>query len=301
MVPGIITNYSLSVCFVLEMTFLSFSIGDKIRLMRREKEEAQDETIKQLNLNYSLKESVNRELEVKVYNRTKEVLEKSDKISAQAAIIEKQNGELLASNKKLELQAAEISRMNMLLEHDNIELKSNIEKVTYARVLSTELSFDEFCVKYPDQEKCSEFLAQIKWADTFNCIKCGHPEYKSGRACYSRRCTKCNYEESVLYNTIFQNNRIPINKAFYIVYLMYTSKGTISSYQLSEKLGIRQSTCWQYAIRIRKVIEEKKVKGKYNNQGWTKLIIDRNRTFVNADLKTDHQKALLTELVTAEK
>jgi hypothetical protein len=278
-VPGIITNYSLSVCFVLEMTFLSFSIGDQIRLLRKEKEEAHDETIK-------LKDSINQELEVKVQLRTKEVTQKSQEILAQAEIIEVQNKELVNINQQLELQAADISRMNLLLEHDNIELKSNIEKVTDARALSTQLSFEEFSAKYTDQEKCNKLLAEIKWAKGFNCIKCGNSIYKNGRAPYSRRCTKCNYEESVLLNTIFQNNRIPINKAFYLVYLMYTTKGTISSYQLSEKLNIRQSTCWQYAMRVKKVMEESKTKGRKNNdQGWNKLIMEvppENKKQLNA-------------------
>jgi hypothetical protein len=167
--------------------------------------------------------------------------------------------------------------MNVLLEKDNTELKHNIEKVNDARALSTELSFEEFSAKYPDQESCNKFLAHLKWANGFSCIKCANVSYHAGRAPYSRRCTKCNYEESVLFNTIFQNNRISITKAFYIVYLMYTTKGAISSYQLSEKIGIRQSTCWQYAIRIKKVMDyHRKDARKSYNKGWSKLVMDHH-------------------------
>ena len=274
MLPGVVSTYSPGISFVMEMLFLSFSIGDQVRLLRRQKEEAQDETIKQMDINYKLKDSINKELEIKVQERTKQVIEKSGEIIQQSQIIEEQNKELVTINHQLEAQASEISRMNVLLEKDNIELKTSIEKVTDARVLSTELSFDEFSSKYPDQEKCNKFLADIKWANGFACIKCGNDVYKNGRAPYSRRCAKCNYEESVLYNTIFQNNRIPINKAFYIVYLIYTSKGSISSYQLSEKLQIRQSTCWQYALRIKNVLEHHKYNKKDTQQGWSKLILD---------------------------
>jgi hypothetical protein len=77
-----------------------------------------------------------------------------------------------------------------------------------------------------------------------------------------------------MHNTIFENNRIPINKAFYIVYLVYSSKGTISSYQLSQKIGIRQSTCWAYAIRIKKVLsEQKRARKKGTQQGWVALVM----------------------------
>lgn len=78
----------------------------------------------------------------------------------------------------------------------------------------------------------------------------------------------------MLYNTIFENNRIPINKAFYLVYLIYTSKGSISSYQLSERLEIHQSTCWQYSSRIKKIMEDHKAKPRRNeHQGWINLIL----------------------------
>jgi hypothetical protein len=273
MLPGAIGNYSLGMGFVLEMLFLSFSIGDQVRLLRRQKEEAQDATIKQMAVIHDLKDSINKELEIKVAERTKEVNEKSNEILKQSHIIEIQNTKLISINHQLQEQASEITRMNVLLEKDNIQLKTNIEKVTDARALSTELTFEEFSAKYPDQETWNKFLAGIKWVGDFACIKCGHNLYKSGRAPYSRRCSKCNYEESVLYNTIFQNNRIPINKAFYIVYLIYTTKGKISSYQLSEKLGIRQSTCWQYALRIKEVLESQKRNKKNSQQGWSKLIL----------------------------
>lgn len=276
---GVIGFYSLGFSFIMEMTFLSFAIGDQVRLFRREKEAAMDATIKQMEINNQLKDSLNQELEIKVEQRTQEVINKSKQIIEQAHFIEQQNKELLHINERLERQAEEISIMNMLLAKDNTELKHNIEKVNDARVLSTELSFDEFSAKYPDQESCNKFLAHLKWANSFSCIKCANVNWHAGRAPHSRRCTKCNYEESVLFNTIFQNNRIPINKAFYIVYLMYTTKGAISSYQLSEKIGIRQSTCWQYAIRIKKVMDEhKRDARKGDNRGWSKLVMDRQPT-----------------------
>ncbi|RYE38474.1 MAG: chromosome partitioning protein ParA, partial [Sphingobacteriales bacterium] len=40
--------YSLSFCFVLEMIFLSFAIGDKVRILRKKKERAQAEMIHQM-------------------------------------------------------------------------------------------------------------------------------------------------------------------------------------------------------------------------------------------------------------
>lgn len=275
-IGNVVGYYSLSFGFLLEMLFLSFAIGDQVRILKRKKENARKQIIKQMQVNAELKDTINKELESKVAERTKEVEQKSKELFQKNITIENQNEELISKNFLLEQQAEEISRMNILLEKDNITLKTNIEKVTDARVNATELDFDEFSLKYPDRDSCYKFLAGMKWENGFACIKCGNTTYCNGKAPYNRRCTKCAYEESVLHQTIFENNRIPINKAFYLVYLMYNHKGAISSHKLSEKLGIRQSTCWTYASKIKKVMEERKkdLKG-VGKSGWSKLVLDK--------------------------
>ncbi|WP_113634763.1 7TM diverse intracellular signaling domain-containing protein [Nubsella zeaxanthinifaciens] len=276
-IPGALGYYSLSFGFLLEMIFLSFAIGDQVRILKRKKENAQKQIIKQMQLNAEMKDNLNKQLEAKVEQRTKEVKQQAVALMEQNETIEKQNDELLQKNELLQHQAEEISRMNLLLEKDNINLKTDIEKVTNARVNATELDFDEFSQKYPDKESCYKFLAEIKWERGYACLKCGNTNYCNGKVPYNRRCTKCAYEESVLHATIFENNRIPINKAFYLVYLMYHSKGAISSHKLSEKLGIRQSTCWAYAVKVKKVMDERKkdLKGT-GKSGWSKLVLEKN-------------------------
>ncbi len=275
-IPGALGYYSLSFGFLLEMVFLSFAIGDQVRLLKRKKEKAQKQIITQMQLNAELKDKVNRELETKVEERTREVQQKSKELQQKNITIEDQNEELLAFNALLEKQAEEISRMNILLEKDNITLKTNIEKVTNARVNATELDFEEFSQKYPDRDSCYKFLADMKWENGYSCVKCSNETYCNGKVPFNRRCTKCAYEESVLQRTIFENNRIPINKAFYLVYLMYNHKGAISSHKLSEKLGIRQSTCWTYASKVKKIMEERKkdIKGT-GKAGWSKLVLEK--------------------------
>jgi hypothetical protein len=260
--------YSLSFCFIMEMVFISFAIGDKVRILKKKEEEAQLHIIKQLKLNEELKDDLNRNLESQVQERTKELVEKS-------SLIESQNEELKAVNELLQHQAEEISRMNVLLEKDNTNLHHDIEKVTHDRVMSADVDFEEFSKIYPDNETCFKFLSDLKWEKGYSCRKCGNIHYGHGHLPYSRRCSKCGYEESVIAYTILQNTRIPINKAFYMIFLMYSTKGKISSHKLSEILSIRQSTCWAYSSRIKKVMEIKKKELKNaGDRGWSKLVID---------------------------
>ncbi|GAB2698614.1 hypothetical protein GCM10027037_23640 [Mucilaginibacter koreensis] len=269
-------HYSLTISFVFEMVFLSFSIGDQVRILRKDKDLAQEEVIQQMKINVDLKDSVNRELEKQVQDRTRKLTLQSEEIQENLATIARQNEDLLHVNEQLALQAAEISRMNVLLAQDNVQLQTKIEKVNDARVLLTEMSYEDFSAKYPDTEHCYKFLAELKWKQGYSCLKCNHTNYCNGRVPYSRRCTKCTYEESVMLNTIFHNTRIPIVKAFYLVYLMYHSKGSISARQLSEKLSLRASTCWAYAIRVKRAMEEQKGFRKHNQkEGWISLVIDK--------------------------
>lgn len=265
---GIITYYSLSFCFVLEMIFLSFAIGDKVRILKKKKDKAQRQMIQQMAVNAKLKDNLNLELEKQVKERTKEVFHKS-------IIIEAQNEELSKANDQLKQQAEEISRMNVLLAQDNQELQVNIEKVTRDRVMSADVDFEEFSKIYPDKESCNAFLANMKWKNGYACRKCKNTHYYHGHIADSRRCSRCAYEESVTTYTIFHNTRIPINKAFYMVFLIYSSKGKISSHKLSELLNIRQSTCWTFGSKIKAVMEERKTQlKKANKNGWSLLVLD---------------------------
>ncbi len=270
---GIVSYYSLSICFVIEMLFLSFALGDKVRYLKTKKDKMQGEMIRQMNLNVRLKDRMNARLEKEVADRTREVTE-------QAAIIENKNRELTRINVRLEQQAEEIRRMNSLLQEDNqvlqqdnTVLKANVEEVTRARVLSVEVDFEEFRKIYPDQDACLRFLEKLKEKRGYACHKCGNDHYYHGHIQGSRRCSKCSYEESVTAHTLLQNTRIPINKAFYIIFLVYSTKGKISSYKLSEALSIRQSTCWAYSSRIKKVMQDhKKQRSGSDEPGWTSLL-----------------------------
>ncbi|MET0574106.1 MAG: 7TM diverse intracellular signaling domain-containing protein [Pedobacter agri] len=265
---GAISYYSLSFCFVLEMVFLSFAIGDKVRLLKLKKDKAQQKIIRQMAINAKLKDTVNQELETKVEERTREVYHKS-------LIIESKNQALEEVNALLQKQAEEISRMNVLLEQDNEQLQTSVEKVSRDRVMNTEVDFEEFSKIYPDKESCYEFLAELKWSKGYHCRKCSSDHYFSGHILHSRRCSKCGYEESVTTYTIFHNTRIPINKAFYMIFLIYSSKGKISSHKLSELLSIRQSTCWTFGTRIKKVMDDrKKTLKKTGKNGWSQLVIE---------------------------
>ena len=58
--------------------------------------------------------------------------------------------------------------------------------------------------------------------------------------CY--RCAHCKHNERLFTNTIFQDNKLPLNVFLYGLFLIFTSKKGISSLELSEELKINYIT-----------------------------------------------------------
>src|SRR5690606_20160526 len=115
---------------------------------------------------------------------------------------------------------------------------------------------------------------ELKWENGYHCRKCANQNFFQGNTPFSRRCTKCGYDESVTAYTIFHNSRIPITKSFYMTFLVYSTKGKISSHKLSEIVAIRQSTCWAFAARIKKTMASKRKQFKEGDKhGWSQLVL----------------------------
>ncbi len=98
------------------------------------------------------------------------------------------------------------------------------------------------------------YLSELKWADGFKCTKCGHDKHCTGNKPYDRQCTRCNHGESPRAGTLFHKSKLPLLKAFYIIYYMATTKNGISSTELSRKLALRQKTCWLFKQKIMKAM-----------------------------------------------
>ena len=110
-----------------------------------------------------------------------------------------------------------------------------------------ENQLDEF---FKNDEKCLEFISNLKWTNGFVCKKCRNDNFCSGKTPYSRRCTKCKTEESATSGTIFHNCKFPISKAFYIAYHVCKGEEEISTYEFARRLSLRQMTCWNFKTKI---------------------------------------------------
>ena len=112
-----------------------------------------------------------------------------------------------------------------------------------------QLDINELSNIFSNEADCLKFLAEKKWETGFICNKCGNTNFCKGKALYSRRCTRCKTEESATAHTIFHRCHIPITEAFRIVYLVCHDP-SVSTYELSRQLDLRQMTCWKLKNRL---------------------------------------------------
>jgi hypothetical protein len=123
-------------------------------------------------------------------------------------------------------------------------------------IFKKELTSEQLEGLFQSDEKCFEFLADLKWGNGFVCRKCGNKNYCPGKTPYSRRCTKCKTEESAAAGTIFHNCKFPVSKAFYIAYSVCKGKEDISTYEFARRLSLRQMTCWNFKTKIKHAVQD---------------------------------------------
>lgn len=112
----------------------------------------------------------------------------------------------------------------------------------------------DFMERFPNDDACKAYLAELKWHDGFTCPKCGHT-----KGCLKKNhkyhCYGCGKVESSTAGTLFHKVKFGLRKAFCIVFEMSTSSQSLSSIQMGERYGIRQGTAWFFMQKIRKAME----------------------------------------------
>ena len=119
------------------------------------------------------------------------------------------------------------------------------------------LKFDRraFEKRFGTKPACYAHLAELKWGNSYNCRRCNKAEYIKGKQLFSRRCSKCGYDESVTAFTLFHKLKFDIDKAFGMLYEISTSKKGASSVWLAERFGVQQNTAWLFRQKVQKAME----------------------------------------------
>jgi hypothetical protein len=186
--------------------------------------------------------------------------------------VEKKTLELKVANEKLEASIDEVKKLNRYLEKDNSQLKVEVKGQLKARTEDKLMSFEEFNLYFPDEEACDRHIESIKWAKGFVCIKCKSTEYVDRTVLNkkpARRCARCNFVYTPSSYTLFHGLKFPLQKAFYIAYVIGSKKSKTLE-EFSQELDLRKGTIHAFIQKIKEA-SGAVTKNKHKD-GWTHLI-----------------------------
>lgn len=114
----------------------------------------------------------------------------------------------------------------------------------------------EFNKKFRSNEDCYLYLIGKKWGKGFSCSRCGCQESYKGRTYYHRRCKACGYGESVTANTVFHGMKMPVLKAFHMIFRLTAKKKGMSTTELGCEVGVQQKTAWLFKRKVQVVMKQ---------------------------------------------
>ena len=126
-----------------------------------------------------------------------------------------------------------------------------------------ELNLIKLAQEYSSDDKARELLESLRWSDGPVCPHCQNakekPIYKLGANPKSKspvrkgvyKCGACRKQFTVTVRTIFEDSHLPISKWLMAIFILCSSKKSISSHQMHRMLGITYKSAWFMTHRIR--------------------------------------------------
>lgn len=110
------------------------------------------------------------------------------------------------------------------------------------------------------QQKCIEYLEELRWGDEVVSPFTGQSNVTRRKGSNRFHDNGTNRDFTVLYDTIFEDTRLPLPTWFQLIWIMGNAKKGISSAQLARTLGIGYPTAWYASMRLRCAMIDKDMK-----------------------------------------
>lgn len=108
--------------------------------------------------------------------------------------------------------------------------------------------------RFPTDEACRAYLAQIRWPQGFVCPRCGGSDaWQTSRGLWM--CAGCERQVSVTAGTIFENTRSPLTLWFRAIWWVTSQKNGASALGLQRILGLGSyETAWTWLHKLRRAM-----------------------------------------------
>jgi transposase-like protein len=110
---------------------------------------------------------------------------------------------------------------------------------------------------FSGNEASLRFLETLRWGKTPVCPHCGSRRVSRLKRELRHHCNACNISFSATVNTPFHNTRIPLQKWFRALILLFENNNRLSARQLAVEIKVNKNTAWQMLSRLKKTSANK--------------------------------------------
>lgn len=101
------------------------------------------------------------------------------------------------------------------------------------------------------QDKCIAYLEKLRWGKKPICLHCKSDKVYKRNDSIKWHCNTCNKDYTVLFDTIFEETRLPLPQWFEIINFMNNAKMGVSAMEIARNTGVTYKTAWYCGMRTR--------------------------------------------------
>jgi transposase-like protein len=138
-------------------------------------------------------------------------------------------------------------------------------------------------VKYfADLDRCTEFMASLRWPDGVVCPRCSHDQTSFVKTRRLWQCRGCRKQFTIKTGSVMEDSPIGLDKWLPAIWMIVNAKNGVSSYEIHRALGITQKSAWFMLHRIRLAMQCKT---------WEKLSghVEVDETFIGGKARYMHK------------
>jgi transposase-like protein len=112
----------------------------------------------------------------------------------------------------------------------------------------------DFKRKFSSERACLNYIRKQRWGSEtgFICPKCKHDKCYEGKSRHILYCAKCKHQASITAGTAYHGTRKALEKWFWAMFLVASSKQGISAKELQRQLGFGSyQTAWTWLHKLR--------------------------------------------------
>lgn len=121
----------------------------------------------------------------------------------------------------------------------------------------SKMSIMDFQKKFDTEDKCRDFLFELRFPHGFVCPHCGCSEYGNIKSRHLYQCKGCRKQISVTSGTVISHTHIKLTVWLWAMYLFANDKRGCSAMQIMRELSVTYKTAWFILHRLRNAMSER--------------------------------------------